>query len=500
MSLFSLPDLESTAQESEQREQPRDHVRPKQLAPTLKSDGLLRMSLATVFTIASFSHLCVGQTRENLASPQQQASPQNVGPATVPSDSTVVSLTMRDAVKLALKQNPRLLAVRLQALESRQTANISRSEFLPKATLVLEDQMNRLNLATLIGQENYPYSIGPYSNIQLGTNFDVPLIAVSAWRSYQAEKQRANASELQTSDFQEAIASLVVGQYLSLLRSEATEQAVESRIELAESLLRLANDELRQGTGTSTDALRADVEVHVEKENLVRAQAQTRSFGFGLAQLLGLNQSQHVTAMDHLTPDDDQVPDELKALHEAFNERPDLRSVEALSRAAEYDHHAAVAQRLPEFHFDGFWAESGRNPGGALPIYSYQGEMRVPLFTGGRISAESQRTQLAVQQAADIVADRQNTITQEVRNAYSSLDAARQQLQLATEALKLSTREVTESRNRFAAGVTNNIEVITAQNSLAQASDTQIGAMYALEQAKADLSRARGRMVADYGR
>jgi len=65
--------------------------------------------------------------------------------------------------------------------------------------------------------------------------------------------------------------------------------------------------------------------------------------------------------------------------------------------------------------------------------------------------------------------------------------------------LRLSTREVIESRDRFQAGVTNNIEVITAQTSLAQATDSQIGAMYRLQQAKADLSHARGRIAEEYG-
>jgi outer membrane protein len=462
-----------------------------------------RAALASVLSIGFVCYPYMSQgaaAQENGSLGQQSSSTKNGSPAGTETDPNIVSLTIHEAVKLALKQNPRLLASRLEALESHQTANVSRSAFLPKATLVLEDQMNRLNLATLIGQEQPPYTVGPYSNVQLGSGFDVPIIAVSAWRSYQAEKQRASASELQADDLQEAIASLVVGQYLSLLRSKATEQAVQSRIELAESLLRLANDELRQGTGTSTDALRADVEVHVEKENLVRAEAQTRAYSFGLAQVLGLKESQRVIAADQLVPDDEQVPDEGSTLPQAFNERPDLRSFEALHRAAQYDHDAAAAERLPEFHFDGFWAQSGRNPAGALPIYTYQGEMRLPIFTGGRITAESKRTQLAAQRAEDLVADKRNTITQEVRTAYSSLEAARQDLQLATEALKLSTREVTESRNRFAAGVTNNIEVITAQNSLAQASDSQIGAMYELEQARADLSRALGCMVADYGR
>jgi outer membrane protein len=414
-------------------------------------------------------------------------------------DGSAVMLSLHEAVRLALKQNPQLLAARVEALESKQTTRITRSAFLPKASLSLEEQANRLNLATLIGQEPPPYSIGPYSNVQLGSNFDVPIIAVSAWRSYQAQKQRERASVLGAADTQETIASIVVNQYLSLLRAKATERADQSRIDLARALQHLADDQLTQGTGTHTDALRAEVELKVEMQNLVAAQADTRGFGYGLAQVLGLNADQYVVATEELNAHDEDVPGEQQSLAEALTTRPDLSALEALNSAARFDQKAASMQRLPEFHFDGYWAESGRSPASALPAYTYQAEMRLPIFTGGRIGADSSRAKLATTRSSETISDRRNVITQEVRNALSSLQAAREELQLSTEALNLSTREVIESRDRFEAGVTNNIEVITAQTSLAQATDSQIGAMYRLQQAKADLSHARGRIAEEYG-
>jgi outer membrane protein len=417
-----------------------------------------------------------------------------------PSVSKTFQLSMHDAVQLALKQNPRVIAARLEALESKQETRVARSAFLPKASLGLEEQMNRLNLATLIGQEQRSYSIGPYSNVQLGSTFDVPLIAVSAWKNYEAQKQRQIASQSDAEDVRETIVSIVVAQYLSSQRSRATERAVQSRIDLAESLLKLAKDALQQGTGTSTDALRAGVELKVEQQNLVEAQAQTKAFGYGLAQVLGLAAHQQVVASEELTGQDIAEPDEKSSLAGAFRMRPDLLSVEALHSASVLDRQSSKTQRVPEFHFDGFWAESGRAPSAGLPIYSYQGEMRLPIFTGGRISAEIARSNLAEQRASQLVDDKRNVVTQDIRTALALLDAARQELQLATQAVDLSTRELKESRDRFAAGVTNNIEVITAQTSLAQATDSQIGAMYRLQQAKADLSRARGRIAEDYGR
>ena len=214
---------------------------------------------------------------------------------------------------------------------------------------------------------------------------------------------------------------------------------------------------------------------------------------------MGLKENQYVVATEALSAEDDQVPDEKHSLAEARDTRPDLLSAKALSQAANLDRSAATWQWIPEFYFDGFWAQSGRSPATALPIYTYQAEMRLPVFTGGRITAESRRAAFAATRSQDAVIDRQNVITQEVRTSLSSIDAARQELQLSTRALQLSTRELTESRNRFVAGVTDNIEVITAQTSLAQANDSQIGAMYDLQQAKADLARARGRLAEEYG-
>jgi outer membrane protein len=418
--------------------------------------------------------------------------------ATLPMISSV-SLSLHEAVKLALKQNPHLLAARLEALESKQTTKIIRSVFLPKASLSLVEQSIRFNAATLIGQEAPPYSIGPYSNVQLGSNFDVPLVAVAAWRSYQAQKQRERAAMFDAANTQETIASIVVNQYLALQRARATERAVQSRIELARALLHLADDQLTQGTGTHTDALRAEFELQVERQNLVAAQADTRGFGYGLAQVLGLNADQYIITTEELNAHDEEVPDEQESLAEALTTRPDLSALEALTGAARYDEKASSTERWPEIHFDGYWAQSGRSPNSALPVYTYEAKMRVPIFTGGRIGAESNRSKLAAAQSKVTVTDRRNAITQEVRTALSSLQAAREELQLSTEALRLSTREVIESRDRFQAGVTNNIEVITAQTSLAQATDSQIGAMYRLQQAKADLSRARGRIAEEYG-
>jgi outer membrane protein TolC len=59
---------------------------------------------------------------------------------------------------------------------------------------------------------------------------------------------------------------------------------------------------------------------------------------------------------------------------------------------------------------------------------------------------------------------------------------------------------VDQARDRFQAGVANNIEVITAQDELARANDNQIGALYRFNQARANLAYAMGQMEALYAK
>ena len=94
--------------------------------------------------------------------------------------------------------------------------------------------------------------------------------------------------------------------------------------------------------------------------------------------------------------------------------------------------------------------------------------------------------------------DLKNRIALEVKTAIAQLESARNEVDVANRGVKLAQEEVEQARDRFRAGVANNIEVITAQDELARANDNQIVALYRYNQARADLSHATGRMETLY--
>ena len=174
-----------------------------------------------------------------------------------------------------------------------------------------------------------------------------------------------------------------------------------------------------------------------------------------------------------------------------------MRSEE--ERAALADRTAAD-QRLPKVNFSGFWAQQGLTPDTIIPVYQYQGSIIVPIFTGGRIQADRAKAGLAIRQLQQQETELRNRIALEVKNAIAQVESARNEVTVANAGIQLATEEVTQARDRFQAGVANNLEVITAQDELARASDNQIGALYRYNQARASLAYAIGQMEAMYAK
>jgi outer membrane protein TolC len=82
----------------------------------------------------------------------------------------------------------------------------------------------------------------------------------------------------------------------------------------------------------------------------------------------------------------------------------------------------------------------------------------------------------------------------QVKTALVQLEAARHEVDVANLGIKLAQQEVEQARDRFQAGVANNIEVTSAQDALARANDNQINALYRYNQSRADLAHALGQI------
>ena len=183
-------------------------------------------------------------------------------------------------------------------------------------------------------------------------------------------------------------------------------------------------------------------------------------------------------------------PDVDVSINQALSDRQEWKAIESQEKSLGYEKQSAQYSRLPSLRFDGNWAYLGTSTSNGIPTYLYQASVNMPLFTSGRIKAEVTKADLELQKIEEQKADLRNQIALDVKTSLLNLSSARTEVQVANLGVQLAKEEVDQARDRFRAGVANNIEVISAQDSLARANDNQIIALYRFNQARAD-SRVR---------
>lgn len=438
----------------------------------------------------------------------QSASPRSGLPANAPPG--VMKLTLEEAVKLALKQNTTQRIGVITAAESQQEKNAARAALLPQADLNVQESWQRVNIAAEFGGSirnvfpvpgaSPPNHVGPLSVFSAGVGFSGPLFDLTLFRRYQQSRANAKAAQQDSLATREQVILLVVSQYIGTLRATADVQASQSRVNLAQALYDQAADLQKEGVGTGIDTLRANVQLQNEKQTLIEAQADEQRSLFGLSRLLNLDPRQQLELSDALSFFDMPQPETEPSIEEALARRPEWKSLESQIEAAEYSKKASSESRLPSVRFSGNWTELGTDPSSVIPTYTYTGTVSVPLFTGGRIRAEIARANLEIQRARQQQEDLRNSIALDVKTALINLNSARNEVGVANLGVQLSQQEVEQARDRFKAGVANNIEVIQAQDSLARANDNQIAALYRFNQARADYARVIGQIERLYAK
>lgn len=415
-------------------------------------------------------------------------------------DATL-NLTLTGAVDLALQQNLDVQIANLETATQQQEHVIARSELLPQADFDAEDAVTRYNTKAQLGVQPaiIPHEIGPYQSIHIGPSFSAPVFDLTLIRQYQASGHRLLASRADEKTVREETVLLTVSEYMAHLRALANIKAAQSRVELAERLDQQAQDLLRDGVASKIDVSRSQVRLMEEKQGLIDDQRDAETTLNALKRILnvaGRAQFEFIDQQDFFSTPSFDLSDPMSI---ALEQRPELHSLEESIKAAHAAHGGAVAESLPKLTFDGYWDVQGETLNTSTPGYQYRVSLKVPIFAGGRLRAERKNTALAEERTEKLLAQEKNLVTEQVRDEQVELQAALNQVELGRHEVQLANEQVTLSQGRFQAGVTDNIEVTQAQDSLARANDTEIGALFRYNIARAQLARAAGSEEQTYG-
>jgi outer membrane protein TolC len=408
--------------------------------------------------------------------------------ATLPAD-----LTLKQALEIAFLNNSVLREARANLEKASGTYEQSRSVLLPQINVFAHQGYLTLNLPgfgiLIPGQPNL---IGPFSSMDARAIFTQDLLNIGGIRSWKSFSSRREAASFLVENAREVVTLNVVGAYLQALSAKGIRDALTEQTKLATDLYQLTASRTSQGVASELDANRAKQQVNTRTQELQEAEQSYVASKLNLANILQATITSDFEVADQAAYGSGETMDKGASVQAAYASRPDYRAAAAAVRAAELEVKSIEATRLPVLRLRVSDGQSGNTPEHNVNTYNVQGTLEVPIFTSGRIRGEIHEAEGTLQEATAALDKNRAQIESEVLMAISGVEWALKEVETSTQNVGLSRQEVELSRSRFSQGVTDNTEVVNAQDRLSRADDARIRALYTLGLARANLARAIG--------
>ena len=433
----------------------------------------------------------------------QQAEPI-VRPAPTPTDSSQPprQLTLEDAIALALRNNLGVLVAGTQIQEDEGARIRAQAPLLPDVTGHIYANRQDVNLHALgfnfmIPGVTIPSIIGPFNNFDFRAYASQTIVNRQETHTLRASEDTKDAAKLDYQDTRDQVVRETAALYLTAQEAEAQVESTSSRVDTSVAMEKLSRDQHAVGLATAVDILRAQVQLSRDRQAVLEAQNNYETSLIALARYMGLAPGTPLELSDPLEFHALPAPDIEPALAQALEARSDYRALAEQREAIIERQKASHARYYPTFGANGDYGAIGDSLAHMPATFLVQATLSVTLFdrdrTGERIELDSQLNQIN-----DQIADMARGIEQDLRTALLNLKSAEDQVTIAQQSLDLAQQELTLAEDRFRNGLTDNIEVITAQDSVAQADDDRIVALAQHADAQMALARAMGGTEADF--
>jgi outer membrane protein TolC len=402
-------------------------------------------------------------------------------------------LTLRDAIDKGLRANLSVLVADTQVQEAEGTRirRLSAALFPRVRAESYANVQNRNLRAFGISAPGFPAVVGPFSNYDFRVSADQNIIDLQSYRNYKASQDAVEASKLSYQDARDLVIRSIAALYLDAQSAAARTNAAQTRVNDSQALYQLAKSKHDAGTATGVDLLRAQVQLANDQQALLAAQNQYKQALLVLARNLGMSPATSLELAEPLRFEPLNHPTAETIVGSALIARSDYLSLASQRHQLVEQQQASRARYFPKLSLSGNYGGLGRSVGGVQGTYIVQGQIDFTLFDRDR-NGEAQELASRVKRIDDQIADLRRGIEQDIRAALLNLESTADQVAVAQQGQDLAERELKLTQDRFRSGVTNNIEVTTAQDELARAQENYILAVSSYVDAKFALARAGG--------
>jgi outer membrane protein TolC len=475
-------------------------ILPKEVPLRLRFAGLI--TLLVLFAGALlFPGLVSAQSEEPSTPGGPVPGTQGVSPfgGSVPAKAVpgVLPISLQDAINRGLRQNLGALLSSSDIKSARGQRWEALSALLPHVSASPYIAESKINLAELgfsfsTPAFSLPTSIGPFSYFDARVGVSQTLFDWKAINNARSSRQNLKSAEYTYKDARDLVVLAVGYTYLQAIADAARIETAQAQVQTAQALYDQASDQVTAGTSPAIDALRAKVELQTRQQQLIQAKNNFAIQKLTVARVIGLAPGQEFDLTDKspYQPFDGITVED--ALKRAYATRSDYQSAVADVHAAEFAKRAAAAGYLPSLSFNADYGTGGSHPSTATQVYDVKGTLTIPIFLGGSVHGDVLQADARLEQTRERLDNLQAQIDADVRTALFNLQSSADLVNVARSNIELAEETLTQSRDRFTAGVTDTVEVVQSQEAVASAHEQYISSLYNFNFSKISLARALG--------
>jgi len=409
-------------------------------------------------------------------------------------------LSLREAIQRGLEYNLGTVGMTQAVRQAHGQSIVARSVLLPNLNGSLSETVEQQDLKALgfrislpIPGFTFPTIVGPFNYFDLRARLTQDVLDFTALNNFRAANETARAGQFAAQDARDLVVLAVGGAYLQVIAAKARVVSAQSQLDTANALYQQTLQKRGVGVVAQVDVDRSEVEALTQQQRLLSLENDLSKQKINLARMTGLPPNEQYDVSDDV-PFSSAPPVTVdEAIKNAIDGRSDLKAAEAQLQAAERARSAAKAERLPSLSASGDYGVIGTNPAQSHGTFTAMATLRIPIWQGGRTEGDIEQADAALAQRLAELEDLKSQVESDIREAYLDVQTAASQVEVARRNIRVTEEALDLTRQRYEAGVTDNVEVVQAQESVTTAKLDYINSVFAHNAAKLSLARAMGR-------
>lgn len=407
----------------------------------------------------------------------------------------VLTVTLDDAVRLALAASPDLVRDTGAVVAARAGERTARAAYLPSFSL--ESNVLRSTTRSPLSQPGALTGSDRSAGAGLGANLD---LFTGGRRGAETRRAGAvaDASEAGLVARRYAVALDAQRAVFDQLRARDLVRVQQARVVRAEQGMSYAQHRHDAGVATRSDELRARLELSQARQQLAANVGTLRTSRYALGRVVGADGPVDAQPIDSLAPHPLALGDSA-ILALVVESAPVVRAAAAADRAADAAVRAAKARYAPTVQLGGAYRVVGQPevtvPGARDPVWALRLGLSYPLFDGFQREEAVTRARVSNDASAAALRDVRRAARVDAEGALEALRVAETRIALAREGVQVATEDLRVVQVRYQNGAAGILDLITSQTNLSTAESALVDARFDYAVARAELSALAGRAL-----